>query len=536
MSGHPITHLTTITTRFQARAVQMLAEHLLDSNFSRGGTSEFKANLQHNLSDAISLLPKLTTGIDINVKFDGIRSLEYTAETAVFDLLAIDLIHGWLCDPQDRATAAAIGSQSYNELVLQLISVLGGGSGGTNGDGSTAAADFSAAPATNQQQRHHKIDAKTLSAALQSTLRVSIPDGPPTGIGLEAGSGKSSGTTGDHKDSTTSQDSVTKEINRMVRDTVKEAFKTPTSAPLAAGTYGSGNEMGQEDASTSTTTTTTSTATTFQEGGRREPLTPAPSVASVYRAGEEATTLLIPMSSEQQGEGDGEPRTPLQQLQAPPKEKEKEDAAMRDALLIQEFFHQNPSQLTVFGLSSIIDGLPDRQLAVFFRNNHFNVVLKSDAGLFLLVTDQGYLWESDVVWEHLNNVDGDTELLSWDLTPFKPHGGNAATATTTTTTTTLTAPPASQDAAMAQGGVVNEDADLALALQLQQEEEERLREAEERRRAGERTTSQQQDGYGGSSSASTVGRPPRTPSPNKKKQPSPTKPPKKKSSDLCKLM
>jgi len=37
--------------------------------------------------------------------------------------------------------------------------------------------------------------------------------------------------------------------------------------------------------------------------------------------------------------------------------------------------------------------LKARQLAILFRNNHFNTLFKFDDALYLLVTDQGYLHE-----------------------------------------------------------------------------------------------------------------------------------------------
>jgi hypothetical protein len=44
---------------------------------------------------------------------------------AVFDLLGIPLVHGWLVDPEaDAATAVAFGNKSYNELV-ELLFLMG---------------------------------------------------------------------------------------------------------------------------------------------------------------------------------------------------------------------------------------------------------------------------------------------------------------------------------------------------------------------------------------------------------------------------
>lgn len=46
------------------------------------------------------VLPKLSTGLDVNVRFTGVSDFEYTPECIVFDLLNVPLYHGWLVDPQ----------------------------------------------------------------------------------------------------------------------------------------------------------------------------------------------------------------------------------------------------------------------------------------------------------------------------------------------------------------------------------------------------------------------------------------------------
>lgn len=60
----------------QDRLVSLVAEHLLDSNneerLGPSVTIDYKANLQRNIEDAITLLPKLTTGIDVNVRPLGV--------------------------------------------------------------------------------------------------------------------------------------------------------------------------------------------------------------------------------------------------------------------------------------------------------------------------------------------------------------------------------------------------------------------------------------------------------------------------------
>ncbi|KAJ8000178.1 hypothetical protein DPEC_G00202150 [Dallia pectoralis] len=78
-------------------------------------------NFQQNMSDAMAVLPKLSTGLDVNVRFMGVSDFEYTPECIVFDLLDIPLYHGWLVDPQSLEMVSAVGKLSYNQLVEKII-------------------------------------------------------------------------------------------------------------------------------------------------------------------------------------------------------------------------------------------------------------------------------------------------------------------------------------------------------------------------------------------------------------------------------
>uniref|UniRef100_A0A8C8RQX9 Ubiquitin carboxyl-terminal hydrolase n=1 Tax=Pelusios castaneus TaxID=367368 RepID=A0A8C8RQX9_9SAUR len=78
-------------------------------------------NFQQNVNDAMMVLPKLSTGLDVNVRFTGVSDFEYTPECIVFDLLNVPLYHGWLVDPQSLEVAQAVGKLSYNQLVEKII-------------------------------------------------------------------------------------------------------------------------------------------------------------------------------------------------------------------------------------------------------------------------------------------------------------------------------------------------------------------------------------------------------------------------------
>uniref|UniRef100_A0A3B3HFJ6 Ubiquitin carboxyl-terminal hydrolase n=1 Tax=Oryzias latipes TaxID=8090 RepID=A0A3B3HFJ6_ORYLA len=101
-----------------------LMAHLGDCVLSvtpREKTNVMELNFQQNMSDAMAVLPKLSTGLDVNVRFTGVTDFEYTPECIVFDLLDIPLYHGWLVDPQSPEIVAAVGKLSYNQLVEKII-------------------------------------------------------------------------------------------------------------------------------------------------------------------------------------------------------------------------------------------------------------------------------------------------------------------------------------------------------------------------------------------------------------------------------
>ena len=92
-----------------------------------------------------------------------------------------------------------------------------------------------------------------------------------------------------------------------------------------------------------------------------------------------------------------------------------------DIQLIQNFLMENMSQLTVAGLCMLQDILKEGELAVFFRNNHFGTLLMHEGALYTLVTDQGYQLESGVVWEKMDNVEGDTTYYSSEFVTYRDH-------------------------------------------------------------------------------------------------------------------
>jgi hypothetical protein len=85
----------------------------------------------------------------------------------------------------------------------------------------------------------------------------------------------------------------------------------------------------------------------------------------------------------------------------------KEDQELyQEGLVVDNFMAESASQLTEVGLLKLYEIMQDRELGVFFRNNHFSTMFSHQGQLFLLVTDLGYSDQEAVVWEVLMNVNG----------------------------------------------------------------------------------------------------------------------------------
>uniref|UniRef100_A0AAV2LPY9 Ubiquitin carboxyl-terminal hydrolase n=1 Tax=Knipowitschia caucasica TaxID=637954 RepID=A0AAV2LPY9_KNICA len=101
--------------------MEYLGDYILETKPKEISEAQ-RLNYEQNMSDAMAVLHKLQTGLDVNVKFTGVSVFEYTPECIVFDLLDIPLYHGWLVDPQMQDIVKAVGNCSYNQLVEKIIS------------------------------------------------------------------------------------------------------------------------------------------------------------------------------------------------------------------------------------------------------------------------------------------------------------------------------------------------------------------------------------------------------------------------------
>ena len=83
---------------------------------------EYRLNFDHNVSEAIAILPKFQTGIDVNPRLTDIREFEYTSDMILFDLLGLSVVHGWLVDPiNEKGIYEVIQQFTYNQLVEKIV-------------------------------------------------------------------------------------------------------------------------------------------------------------------------------------------------------------------------------------------------------------------------------------------------------------------------------------------------------------------------------------------------------------------------------
>ena len=59
---------------------------------------------------------------------------------------------------------------------------------------------------------------------------------------------------------------------------------------------------------------------------------------------------------------------------------------LREGKIIEDFMQSTANQLTFCGLTMLHETMRERQLACFFRNNHFSTIFKLNGCIYLLVT------------------------------------------------------------------------------------------------------------------------------------------------------
>ncbi|KAJ9537006.1 hypothetical protein OSB04_029739 [Centaurea solstitialis] len=457
----------------QEKLLSLVAERLIDSNSNVDNKDAgYVENQQQNIADAIDLLPRLATGIDVNIKFTRINDFEFTRECAIFDLLDIPLYHGWIIDPQDSDTSNAIGSKSYNTLMGELVALetqnmasalkknpeedCVGFSGSPRpisveqkekgnledeGEllralklsktvGSTSASDVNATGRPDETlsgdidgeyQQEHDL----LGDALQVHSNAKIQEVPSTAESKSLVNNHNDDLitfeTDDHEQDVcssleTNKESHSGQVNSSVSDkdgieeTVVEVSAKKENTTL--GFSESDLSLSEVDQSTLNADANEVEKLKISEKHSNESDPTAPdaileSSEGMTQTNDETSSLT---STAEQVDKDGASAEDI---------KPKDGTTARQGELITNFLKNSASQLTIHGLFSLQDGLKERELCVFFRNNHFNTMFKFEGELYILATDQGYINQPDLVWEKLNEVNGDSVFMTHNFKEFK---------------------------------------------------------------------------------------------------------------------
>lgn len=667
----------------QERLLSLVAEKLIDSNSNIDNKDVgYVENQQQNIADAIDLLPRLTTGIDVNIKFKGITEFEFTRECAIFDLLDIPLYHGWIVDPQDSDTYNAIGSKSYNTIMGDLVSLEAGTVGSEDKERPEEdSVDFVAATTATlgvpspglsrglsfddstgsvpEHQNARKGDleeeAELLRAMKLSEVDLSISSKDLSLDSTDARKGdleeeaellramklseanfpnSSKGVCSDRSDeqnvsaipnegvnlkksvpvvsldtkegivgveiqksgqqepsiSHDSNDLITFEAIAEKHDSLSSendqkisnsqlSWEEPEkcNAIKDVGEKRSSDFLNLQEAAVSDPLEpdllSTAASSTIQSEGTKQVQDQTVSKPNVQEDKQSAPEALnVPCSTvdaELDASGKSTQKRDVYETVTPAGDStepiyageecilgpgitsyedrepvyegevviaEQADTNSRNASavackneitpqqgeLIKDFLKTNASQLTVYGLICLQEELKERELCVFFRNNHFNTMFKFGGQLYLLATDQGYINQPDLVWELLNEVNGNTVFMTGSFKEFRAEDDHVNTAWDEQNARASTAEylASINDSAQDDSSF---DSDLQLARALQEQEFEQQ---------PQRNT-QQPNVSGGSG---LVTGPQTSRSSNNRYLPQPSKPVSKPSKDKCVVM
>ncbi|TKY70892.1 FAM63A protein [Spatholobus suberectus] len=590
----------------QEKLLSLVAERLIDSNSNvNNKDAGYVENQQQNIADAIDLLPRLATGIDVNIKFRRIDDFEFTPECAIFDLLDIPLYHGWIVDPQDHDTANAIGSKSYNALMGELVSLdtlnmevhhknnleedcvdfvaattatLGVPSPSLSkarsfDDSSHPVSDYIPRKGDLEEEAEllrvlklSKADSKAsvsdpvaghvnggeISVSMDRNMCnekvIDIDSGDKLGNSMGAGnsdfhdpepslsddctaSGKdhneqisSTSTLGEAANLSLKTDSIS-DLHQSAYTGPEESFDQndvieknnldvlvqneseviPSPEKYSVSLFEcradvSGGDEKVHDQSTPTIidhevvgeshgpdatglsylspghTNSDSSSVRYHQTDVSGALTSSVHGSEPIYEGEECVLDTRTGNFE-----DREPVYEGEMVLAEQADKStlaasdlraKDELTPEQGEVIKSFLRNNASQLTFYGLFCLQDGLKERELCVFFRNNHFSTMFKFEGELYLLATDQGYINQPDLVWEKLNEVNGNTLFMTSNFKEFKVESHENSTWDESNALTSTADYLASIDSATQAGLDINSDLQLAIALQQQEFEQQ----------------------------------------------------------------
>ncbi|KAL6556339.1 hypothetical protein OROGR_005627 [Orobanche gracilis] len=505
----------------QEKLLSLVAERLIDSNINiHNKDTGYVENQQQNIADVIDLLPRLTTGIDVNIKFKRVDDFEFTPECAIFDLLDIPLYHGWIVDPQDKKTADAIGSKSYNTLMEELVSLdTKSMESELERNPEDDSVDFVAAttaalgipsPSLSRGQsfnespnsaRKGDIEEETeLLRVLKLSETEKEKASSTQGVGADVNLHESAyvkkpelvmGFVTVEKTGTLMSDDCNslevRHINLKAAEVVsqiaidRESNCSPTTygeskkhGNIVVGSDGgiengklqpvsfgqdltafeySQKSRGDEHAQNESTITSDpdepinrqnackAVADTNLFSGQMNHIHEheafpfsVDSSEPIYE-GEECildSGIVVYENREPGYEGEVVLAEQVDKGSTDDVGLSITDISVEQGEMIRNFLKNSATQLTVYGLFCLQDKVKERELCVFFRNNHFNTMFKYEGELYILATDQGFINQPDLTWEKLtewctngdnihdlDNVNVDTVYMTGSFKEFR---------------------------------------------------------------------------------------------------------------------
>ena len=95
-----------------------LIQHIANMLIERSsGSDDIQKSI---LTDSFGILGTLNQGMDVNIRFTAVDAFDHTKETAVFEVLGIRLLHGWIVSEDDYTVYPYLSPLSYNEAVEKV--------------------------------------------------------------------------------------------------------------------------------------------------------------------------------------------------------------------------------------------------------------------------------------------------------------------------------------------------------------------------------------------------------------------------------
>ena len=376
--------------------------------------------MNHQLAVILEKLPKLADGLDLNVRFTNSSSFEFTEEISIFDGLDIPCLHGWCIDDQARDTRQVIEKMTYNQLMFKMVSYTT-----LLEKVDVMMKELHNNDAKIQERiKIYKKRAEDKKKNRYSTLKGSNSDDSNDSNDSNDNNENNDSNDTDYvhvskediettdtidNDNTISENAVD-EINRVKQlvskwETLFEKkkgqknFKVSIVDESQAGAIESNESVNQPQESNDNDNNDDDDDDAFAP----VEMHPNDYIIASKIIDSQSLDLIAKAKLKNQLRYDKRIIVALS---------DEENVLLYSGPIIETFLEETSNQLTYYGLVSLHESMKERQVAAFFRNNHFSTILKYRGYIYSLVTDQGYSNEPSVVWELINEINGDTDYYN----------------------------------------------------------------------------------------------------------------------------